>query len=193
MNAIPIESIQTGVYAVSPDTQTPPPIDPLAIAKELVDAMRAECRRLVEGDDFLNNLPAIENSARAMRQLVVTLQPVAALSRNPHLHPAVSTGWPPGQPSAFMVPSMPSTPNIEQFGARAIRELVSAMSGMAGNKEPKEEDPVKLVEAIDRARSRGLTALADRLEAAMMRAYGDAEEVAKPAPSGVADHQGVRA
>jgi hypothetical protein len=77
-----------------PAAPLPHPIDTLSIAEEMVNAMRAECRRLVEADDFLKNLPAIENAARAMRQLVITLQPVAALAHHPHIHHQGLSGMP---------------------------------------------------------------------------------------------------
>jgi hypothetical protein len=156
------------------------PVRADALAPETIAAMRAECRKLVDAEDFLNSLPLLENAARAMRQLAIVLDPAAMLAHGPKMHPA----W---MSSAYG--AMVANPgNLEQFGARAIRELVAAM----GPKKT-EEDPVKLVTAIGIARERGLTGLADKLEAALLSAYGGAEEPPRTEPPTAACLNGAAA
>ncbi len=168
--------------------QTPPPAEPLK--SPLLEALRTELRRLVDGDLDANLVP-IEQVAARGRELLMTLKaPETRVIRGRHPgSPFVNSGgnysiassvgaWSDGG----LVQQYPVTPTSpEQFGATAVRQMVSLVPD-AIDKIVRgiTQSPERLVLAITAARERGQDALADKLEA---RLLGDDAAPAKDSHS----------
>ena len=141
------------------------------VPKELIRSLREEFKRLIKGDDFLENLAQIESLTQATRAVVTAIngQSMPNYGRRHHV------GIPMSNPYSPIVGQNP-----EQFGARAIRELVNlipdVMSKLEQAKQPK-QSPASLVEAIATAKTNGLTELATKLESQLL---GGAMPVAAP-------------
>jgi len=167
------------------------PIEMRPIPKELTDALRAEFLRLIEGDRFLDNLATLEGLARTTLQLTMTIG-VTPKAANPprRVHGNIWDGN-----VAYGSSSGPTGgKNPEQFGARAIRELVALVPEVAAKvTQAMRQSPASLVEAIASAKEKGLAALAEKLEAKLLDGIEDATSTppAPPPPHGAdGDHAG---
>jgi hypothetical protein len=133
------------------------------MGKELVDALRAEFLRLLEPEQFIENLTALEGLIHSTKSLAMALGDPRMLRRGDHVHGTMN-GYMGGM-------GMPGG-GTEQFGARSIRELIALIPDAAGKvatamakaKAPP-DDPVQLVAAIKAAIDAGLDDVAKKLEA----------------------------
>jgi hypothetical protein len=161
------------------------PMEMRPIPKELTEALRAEFARLIEGDRFLENLALLENLARTTRGLTMTIGvvPKGSAPQSPQAGVYMAGGnvW------TGPVPNGPiGTKYAEQFGARAIRELVTLVPEIAAKvAQSLRQSPANLVEAIHSAKEKGLVELAAKLEAKLLDAIDDVEPAPVPA---VHDH-----
>jgi hypothetical protein len=127
------------------------------ISKELLDSLRAEFRKLVDGDGFQNNLHTIARLAEHAQSIVMTLGSPVAQAGPPSIQPG------------FEITTLPPMSNPEQFGAKAIRELVAVAPRLAeAFARAPNDSPEKLVEAVKKARDLGMDELAERIEARLL-------------------------
>ena len=96
-----------------------------AIDPELVKALQKEFRRLVDAEEFLDNLPALQGLADTTRRLVMTLGAVPAVPARGRVLGNVGGYDGYLSPGTMMTNGPQGARNPEQFGARAIRELVN--------------------------------------------------------------------
>jgi hypothetical protein len=161
------------------------------LPKELVDALRAEFRRLIEDEKFMENLTTLERLASHARDLAMTLGVPDAVVRGPRGGAQVAMGGfydtaqgTQGNSTFSMNPSG----NPEQFGARAIRELVGLAPDIASRiGKALRQTPASVVDAITKAKAEGLTELAAKLEAKLLDAIGGGEDDT-PAPEPPHEH-----
>jgi hypothetical protein len=143
-------------------------IRPLAPA--LVEALRAEFLKLIEDPMFIERLSTIEQLAARGRDLAVTLGDLGGLTS------------PTGYSGVPLMPSVPY-PNSEQFGARAIRELVGLAPDIASRVAKVFKSPEALINAIASAKEKGLDSLAAKLEAKLLASVDGEEEPAATVPA----------
>ncbi len=181
-----VDKLPTTIEEIRAQT---PPAEPQK--SPLLEALRAELRRLVDGDLDANLVP-IEQVAARGRELLMTLKaPEARVIRGRHpVSPFVNSGgnystassvggWSEGGLVQQPYPLQATSP--EQFGATAVRQMVSLVPD-AVDKIVRgiTQSPERLVLAITAARERGQDALADKLEA---RLLGDDAAPAKDSHS----------
>jgi len=139
-------------------------LSPRPVAKALVEAIREELRALVEGD-LDANFSQIEKIVIRSRELFMTLKgPDASFTRGA----PVSSANGPYYGAAYNVMSSGSvsfpgsiTSNPEQFGAQAIRQLVSMVPEILNAKS---NSPDKLMKAISLAKKDGHHDIAEALK-----------------------------
>jgi hypothetical protein len=153
------------------------------IPKELTDALRAEFLRLIEGDSFLSNLVMIEKLTQSTRQLVMTIgvvpQPPPGSLLQSFSDQQAYVNVPQAGPSVLYPGG--NARNVEQFGARAVRELVAlAPDIIAKVMKSARESPLSLVGAIHAAHEKGMTELATKLEAKLFGESTDEEGTTPP-------------
>ena len=170
------------VYTAAPQRMEVAQTGPArALPKELLEPLREELRRLIDAEAFVDNLPLLESTTRAVRHLIMTLSHQA--------HPAAPVGSMTGPMGSVTFGAQGGTvfggSNPEQFGARAIRELVGLAPNIAQTfAKAMRLSPLNIIAAIASAREKGLTDLAERLEAALIGDLTDLVEKAEPsAPS----------
>jgi hypothetical protein len=183
------------------------PQDKKAAPPALVAALRTEFLRLVDDDAFIQNLTLIERLAGRAREVILTLViPDGMVPRrrgsngpfyNAGLQANVYAGGqeeygPDLATGSYGVAStpvmMPGGANHEQFGAKAIREVVNLFPTLAeAVAKAAHQSPVQQVLAITTARDRGLTELADKLEAKLLGG-GDEDDDPKPVAVDVEPH-----
>lgn len=145
------------------------------LAPALVEALRAEFHKLIEDPLFVEKLASIEQLAARGRELAVTLGDLAG-----HAAPATASG-------NFMVGGIVPNPNYgyaagnpEQFGARAIRELVGLAPDIAERVAKAFRSTESIVCAIASAKEKGLDGLAAKLEAKLLASLDDDPSPAAP-------------
>ena len=160
--------------ASAPLTGGPPRPSPA-----IVSALRGEFRRLIEDGDLDDNLTKIEQLAARSRDLFIALKGAESklIARAGHPY-AMSSGGGNWGTSVAMQTAMP---NVEQFGASAIRQVVDNLPEVAATVAEKIADvftnaPARQVEAIATARRNGLDGLADRLEDRLLPPASAADE-----------------
>lgn len=168
-----------------------PPAEPLK--SPILEALRVELRRLVDGDLDANLVP-IEQVAARGRELLMTLKAPEARVMRGH-HPGApllasnvgsySTGsglvggWAGDSGGISQYPPMVSP---EQFGATAIRQMVNLIpDAVATVVRGITQSPERLVAAITAARERGNDALAEKLEARLLGDTDSTKDIAAPA------------
>lgn len=145
------------------------------IPKAIVDAIRTEMKTLIEADDLDANLVLLEQLAGRARELFMTFKaPHARFSRR-------GNGMMYGDAYAYGGGSTLYTGGIglgmqsvggsiaapEQFGAKAIREIISILPELlAGRSES--ASPDKLVDAIAAAKKNGEEEIAKELTARLL-------------------------
>jgi hypothetical protein len=172
----------------------------------LLAAIRLEFHKLIDGDDFPENLVQLGKLAASTRELLLTIGlPPGILSRRERGLGSLGTGAEvegDGSLSPFMTSSYGGTGGTgftdtvpsymsahrrkdpEQFGARAIRELVNLVPDVARSvadairPAPSAAD---LVKAISTAKENGLGDLASVLERRLLASLD-------PSPKAVAGH-----
>lgn len=189
MQSILMEPTPMEPTLIDPNTESTslrPRIEAVAspVPKELVEAMRQEFRKLVEAEDFWRKMSQMAQLAAQADSLFRTISAAAAAATVPVLSNqamGINMGYS-GAPFIAGPASVSPAPNPEQFGAKAIRELVASVpevaSEIARAIADAVRDPRQTVEAIAMARSRGLEDLANKLERQLT---GDAPERSKPA------------
>jgi hypothetical protein len=180
--------------------QVPKLLEIKPMPKELVDAIRAEFRKLIEDPDFIGKLTTIERLASSTRDLALTLgDPSSDALRGRaggFVNGIATSGTTLYGSDSYSVPAM-SNPYAapEQFGARAIRELVGLAPTIAAAAANWKQTPTSLVEAIGKAREQGLKELAEKLETKLSEMFGQAEPLTaalpEPAPAAPATTNGV--
>ena len=184
-------------------TQPTPPTEPIQppsrASKELIEALRAEFRGLIEGGEFPANLVTIAKFAQSARQALMTINVPAGLGlhrRGQQAQPGFVSMNDGGEMDSLFGADdgMGQQPTIlgssysasnwnnfatsnhlrrdpEQFGARAIREIVSLVPAVAETWAKAMRPPpttASLVDAISIARTKGLEDLAARIEAKLL-------------------------
>ena len=164
-----------------PVAPSPPPaanrdIHMRPLPEALVNSVRTELLDLVNGD-LEKNLIAIERVAGRARELFGAIKvPSAVLHRDVPfgvnvasyaMNPGFGTALEPSGPiSAIASPNPSLMPGgIEQFGAKALRELVNAIPEVVRSLR---ESPAAITDAIHHARSHGMSELAAKLEAKLL-------------------------
>jgi hypothetical protein len=163
----------------------------------IIEALRSELLRLVQGD-LDANLPQIERVAIRSRELLMALKAPEAQMLHGHRHapgggPVTgsasysSTGGYnvyTGSTGGMVSPVSPvGWAEPEQFGATSIRQLTSLVpDAIAAITRAITHSPQRLVVAIAAARLNGQDALADKLEARLL-GDGDDEPPAPAAPA----------
>ena len=154
------------------------PERPKKLSDAIVEAIRSEFRSLLEGD-LDDNLAQIEQLAATTRGLFQTLKGGVPPIRGGRFPAPGGAGYSTG---AWFGPQ-PSLPNVEQFGAAAVRQIVSNIPDVAAKvADAIANNPVRQVEAIAEARSKGMAALADKLEQRLLSRATPAEPVVAAAP-----------
>jgi hypothetical protein len=146
------------------------------VPKELTESIRAEFKRLLEGDDFIQNLTTIEKLAARSRELILTISVPPGMLRGGGGNPMMSS--PTVYPTVYQdnIGAMVLGSNVsgtvsspEQFGARAIRQLVELAPEIAETiGKAINGGPAGLVKAICVAKVNGMEALAAKLEAKLL-------------------------
>jgi len=146
--------------------------EPAPLSEALRDALRAEMRRLIDGDEFVRNLPQIQQVAAAAHQLCLTLRVGDPQVMRRH----GTAGWG-NVGGGFLVSNnsigsygsdatmMPSPmPNPEQFGASMVRQIVNAIPDAAQTvADALANRPDHLVSALAKAEESGLHDVAESL------------------------------
>lgn len=138
--------------------QLPPPPgapEPRKIPTALVDAVRAEMSALVAGDigDDLHALAKIAELAQRARELFAVVRGHSIAARAPSSNFSYGgSGITIGGSDSSFTPGYYGQP--EQFGARAIRELVSLLPELL-QAQKKEESPAEIAEAMKIASEEG--------------------------------------
>lgn len=158
------------------------PERPKRIAEAVIEALRAEFRSLVDGN-LDDNLTQIEQLASRTRELFLTMK--GPESRMMARHPMG------GSPMVVQSPMYgqavggwsTSAPNVEQFGASAVRQVVENLPDVVSRlAEAFANSPARQIEAIAAARRNGMDGVADQLEKrllappAAVETHGDEEE-----------------
>lgn len=173
----------------------PPKRVPKRASEELIEALRAEFRGIIEGDDFPTNLITIAQLAQSARRTIMTLNVPAGLGlhrRGRQIGPGGMSLNDGGELDSMLeaddsLSQYPNPPNPintwgsftgvhhrrdpEQFGARAIREIVSLVPAVAETWAKAMRPPpttASLVDAISIARAKGLEDLAARIESKLL-------------------------
>lgn len=143
------------------------------IPKAIVDAIRSEMKALVEAEDLDANLILLEQLAGRARELFMTFKaPHARFTRRGpggigyayagDVSYGGSTLYTSGFPASSQFVGAP-----EQFGAKAIREIISILPELlAGRSES--ASPDKLVDAIAAAKKNGEEEIAKELTARLL-------------------------
>jgi hypothetical protein len=164
---------------VVPQRRTPTALREVQpMAKELVEALRAEFLKLVQDEKFIERLATIEALAARGRELAITLGDVGdlvALNRPGAPGLGASSYIAPNMMEGSMIGTIGPNPTgwmagPEQFGARAIRELVGLAPEIATRVAKAFQSPTSVVKAIAEAKAQGLEALAAKLEAKLLDA-----------------------
>jgi hypothetical protein len=163
------------------------------LAKEFVDVLRGEFQKLIDDPQFVEKLTTIERLAVHARELALTLGDLGPMRLghagqaagevvNPvYIGPQENSGYGIGFGSYSMSGGL-ATASPEQFGARAIRELVGLAPEIASQVAKAFQTPKSIIDAIASARERGLTALADKLEAKLLARVDETEAPPSEAP-----------
>jgi hypothetical protein len=172
------------VTSSGPQTPIAPAGGPkVPLAKELVESLRAEFHKLIDGDRFMENLVTIGNLSRHAYDLWRTLgvAPIASGSRPQQVGPNYIYGDS-GEQMPMAMPISVSNLNPEQFGARSIREIIGlAPELMRTWANAHKNTAGAVVDAISKAKSLGLEDLATRLETKLMSMIeGDFEPEEEP-------------
>jgi len=144
------------------------PERPRPVPPALVASLRAEFQALVDGK-LEDNLIQIERLAARARELCGV---ISGLDQRVHVRGGQlgeynSNSY--GVSYGVGAIPLPASSNPEQFGASAIRQLVNSAPDVAARfAEAFSNSPARQVEAIATARSRGLSSLADKLEARLL-------------------------
>ncbi len=142
------------------------------IPKPIVDAIRAEMKALIEADDLDANLILLEQLAGRARELFMTFKAPHARFTRRGLGMYSGDSYAYGGGSTFYTGGIypTSTQAIgapEQFGAKAIREIISILPELlAGRSES--ASPDKLVDAIAAAKKNGEEEIAKELTARLL-------------------------
>jgi hypothetical protein len=139
------------------------PERPKKIAEAVIEALRAEFRSLVDGN-LDDNLTQIEQLASKTRELFLTMK--GPESRMMARHPMA--GGPmmvQSQAYAQAVGGWAGAPNVEQFGASAVRQVVENLPDVVSRlAEAFANSPARQIEAIAAARRNGMEGVAEQLE-----------------------------
>ena len=162
-----------------------PPPTLASVPTPLAENLRAELRRLVEAPDFLRHLPALGRLVASAEQLVNCLARLAPLSSPlglaapPTPTPVTGSDAVPSYGSNVdsYVGQMGPRSNPEQFGARAIRELVQLVPDAVaritqGIADAEASSPDKLVTALSAARAAGMDEIASKIQERLERVLG---------------------
>ena len=124
--------------ASAPLTGGPPRPSPA-----IVSALRGEFRRLIEDGDLDDNLTKIEQLAARSRDLFIALKGAESklIARAGHPY-AMSSGGGNWGTSVAMQPAMP---NVEQFGASAIRQVVDNLPEVAATVAERSPTPSRML------------------------------------------------
>ena len=170
-----------------------PTNEPVQLSDTLRDALRGELRRLIDSDDFVRNLPQIQQVAATAHQLCLTLRvgdPNVMRGRpgGPYLVGGNYTAaqWANEMSEGYGGVSGPSVSNPEQFGASMVRQIVDAVPDAAQTiADALTNRPDHLVAALVAAESGNLPDVAASLRGRLMAAAKVAEpKVEPPAPAG---------
>jgi hypothetical protein len=122
---------------------------------ELKLALQNELTKLVREPLDAARLQVIQSFASNAKQLLASLDP--RINIRPNFQECEM-----GSMGPYSTAGIASNP--ETYGASLSRELISAF----GKLNKKEQDPVQLISAISAARDKGLTDIADKLEAQLL-------------------------
>ncbi len=169
---------------MSPMRQQPPKLLEIKpMPKELVESIRAEFRKLVDDPDFIGKLTSIERLAANTRELAVTLgDPSSDAMKGRGQFMSAPSGWIGEQSYGGIAMANPYGPGggPEQFGARAIRELVNLIPSISAAARDYKQTSADLVDAIAQARQRGLGDIADHLEKKLLCSFDKPVEPVQP-------------
>lgn len=138
-----------------------------AVSPALVAALREEMKQLVEGD-FAGNLPQIAKLAQKAQDLFVTIRANGA-----SMPSSMSASYAAG--GVVYSGALNYGSNPEQFGARAIRELVALLPEILNANKPR-ATASDLMLAIDMAEAKGKTDLANKLRDKLLTQFADDDE-----------------
>ena len=139
------------------------PERPKKIAEAVVEAIRSEFRSLVDGN-LDDNLSQIEQLASKTRELFLTMKGPDARMMNRHPMAGPQFGV---QSSMYgqSIGSWGTGPNVEQFGASAVRQVVENLPDVVSRlAEAFAQSPARQIEAIAAARRNGMEGVAGELE-----------------------------
>jgi hypothetical protein len=151
------------------------------VPEPLVEALRAQMQKLVEAPNFIQNLVQIERLAARSRELATVIVVPMMAGGQPGSMAGVTLPGIAYNSAAYSSSNYALSPtmvqNHEQFGARAIRELVNLVPEIAGAIERAKQraNPAGLVAAIATAKERGLVELGARLESKLLEGMEDDE------------------
>jgi len=134
-----------------------------ALPTALVDSIRDELLRLVQGDLDKNLVAIGKLSARARDLFMVFKNPEAAVKGRRQQYSSDEDGedsYSSGYSSGGVLMPNPQT-SAETFGAKAIREIIGAIPGIMNSQN---ETPSALIIAASLARDRGMIDLSAEIE-----------------------------
>jgi hypothetical protein len=131
---------------------------PKKIPEAIIEALRAEFRILVDGD-LVDNLMQVEQLAVKTRALFLTMRGVETVMMGRSVLANVPL-------SNQMLPGVGyGGPNVEQFGASAIRQVVEHLPDVVSRlADALANSPARQIDAIATARRNGMHDMADQLE-----------------------------
>jgi hypothetical protein len=132
------------------------------VPEALVESVRAELTKLVQGDLDKNLIAIGKLAARARDLFIVFKNPEAAVRgrRNPVVYSS-SDDYSDSDGNGSNAVFMANPGQAETFGAKAIREIIGALPSVLNAQN---ETPSSIIIAASIARDRGMTDISEALE-----------------------------